>query len=223
MKSSFITRWSLLEIVRLGVGMVIVSILSIFFIDQKVTNWLNENLQGQLDGFARIITWFGLGDTYFLISIIGYLLARSFTGKAKKLIWLDRVAQTNKHFLFMLLCFFTSGILLLILKFTFGRARPYLTQNFESLNFQPFNLDWNYQSYPSGHTQVGFTLASFMSILFPKLSKLFFGFALLVGLSRVILEKHFLGDVIAGAYIGIIGTYIAWHWKGRKWFSALSD
>jgi membrane-associated phospholipid phosphatase len=84
------------------------------------------------------------------------------------------------------------------------------------LNFHPLTLDWNYQSYPSGHTQVGFTLATFLAFLYPKFTKYFYLVAGLIGLSRVILEKHYLGDVIAGAYIGILGTYLAWHWKGKK-------
>ena len=170
----------------------------------------------QLTGIAEIVTWFGLGDTYFMIAVIGYLLARLSQRKWSHLSWARRLAEVRGHFGFMFCSFLVSGILVLVLKMLFGRARPYHSVNYEPLNFQPFTLDWHYQSYPSGHTQVGFTLAAFLAILYPKGARIFFTLAALIGFSRVLLEKHYLGDVIAGAYVGILGTYLAWHWKGKQ-------
>jgi membrane-associated phospholipid phosphatase len=122
----------------------------------------------------------------------------------------------------MFLSFLVSGALVLTLKAIFGRCRPYFSPDYAPLNFNPLTLDWNFQSYPSGHTQVGFTLAAFLSILFPRRSTLFFTLAAIIGLSRVVLEKHYLGDVIAGAYVGILGTYITWHWCGKKFLGTVS-
>jgi membrane-associated phospholipid phosphatase len=202
--------------VRLGVLLIVCSIVSIFYVDQPLTRWIHESFRGDLDPIANFFTWFGLGDTYFLFSVLGYLFARLFAERLTHLSWARRLAQARGQFVLMFWSFFVSGILVLSLKSMFGRCRPYNSPDFLPLNFQPFTLDWNFQSYPSGHTQVGFTLASFLSILYPKRTKYFFLFASLVGLSRVILEKHYLGDVLAGAYVGIIGTYIAWHWKGKR-------
>jgi membrane-associated phospholipid phosphatase len=213
---SFIVKWPRHKIVFLGVFLVAGSILSIFYFDQPLTQWVHESIRGELDSIAKVFTWFGLGDTYFLISASGYLLARLFSQRLTHLSWTSRIAQAKSHFSFMFLSFLVSGLIVLILKGAFGRGRPYQSPDFIPINFRPFTLDWDYQSYPSGHTQVGFTLAAFLSILFPRGTKYFFVFAAIVGFSRVLLEKHYLGDVLAGSYVGILGTYLAWHWRGKK-------
>jgi len=215
-RKQFIFNWEKQQILFLGLVLGVSSILSIFYIDQPLTKWFHETVDGRLDFIARIFTALGSGDIYFFISVCGYLLARLFSQKLTHLNWSQRFSQTRHRFGFMFLSFFISGIMVLLLKFIFGRARPYHSSGFEPLQFHPFTLDWDFQSYPSGHTQVGFTLATFLSLLYPKQAKYFFLFATLVGFSRVILEKHYLGDVLAGAYIGISGTYLTWLWKGHQ-------
>ncbi|MEY4617457.1 MAG: hypothetical protein RJB66_2417 [Pseudomonadota bacterium] len=195
--------------------MVLTSILAIFYIDQPLTRWMHENVQPKFLSAAEVVTWFGLGDTYFMIAVFGYLLARLFTKKWTHLGWVRRWGEAKTNFIFMFYSFFVSGILVLFLKAFFGRCRPYHSVNYAPLDFQPLTLDWHYQSYPSGHTQVGFTLATFLSVLFPKFTKYFYCLAAFIGFSRVVLEKHYLGDVIAGAFVGILGTYVAWHWRGK--------
>lgn len=207
--------WNQKQIIILGFILMSSSLLSIIYFDQPLTQWFHVFFNGQLHSIANVATWFGLGDTYFFISVCGYLLARLFSHTLTHLSWAQRIAETHSRFSFMFLCFLVSGLMVLILKFIFGRSRPYNTTDFEPMTFQPFSLDWNYQSYPSGHTQVGFTLAMFLSILYPKGTKFFILFAAVVGLSRVILEKHYLGDVLAGAYVGIVGTFLTWKWRGQ--------
>lgn len=215
-KKSFIVKFKTQQVVSLGLTMGVSSLLSIFYFDQKITHWIHNEFQGSLDSTARVITWFGLGDTYFLVSVFGYLLTRLFSEKLSHLSWKNRLLEAKNRFIFMLLCFSISGVIVMILKMVLGRARPYHSSEFHSLDFNPMTLNWDYQSFPSGHTQVGFTLASFISILYPRLTIGIFTFASLVGLSRVVLEKHYLGDVFAGAYIGILGTFLAWKWSGKK-------
>lgn len=213
---SFLVTWNKGQITILGLILGIGSVLSIFYIDQPLTLWLHNMFQGRLDSVAKIFTWFGSGDTYFLISVFGYLIVRLFSEKLTHQSLQKRLEEAKERFKFMFLCFLVSGLFVLILKILFGRSRPYNSLDFSPINFQPITLDWNFQSYPSGHTQVGFTLASFISIIYPKLTVYIFTFATLVGISRIVLEKHYLGDVLAGAVIGISGTYITLNWKGKK-------
>jgi membrane-associated phospholipid phosphatase len=215
-QQSFLSRWRRVQIIYLGVGLLSLSVLSIFYVDQPLTRWVHGTFRGELDKAASIVTWFGLGDGYFLISVCGYLLARMFSTHLTHLSWRQRSEQARGRFAFMFLSFAISGALVLTLKSIFGRCRPYHSPDFLPLNFRPFTFDWNYQSYPSGHTQVGFTLATFLAVLYPKGTKWFYLLAALIGISRVVLEKHYLGDVLAGAYVGILGTYLAFHWHGRS-------
>ena len=87
------------------------------------------------------------------------------------------------------------------LKHTFNRHRPY--EKYPDL-IRPIEPE-NSPSFPSGHTAAAFSLATSLSITYPKWyviapSALW---ACGVGLSRINQGVHYPSDVIAGAAIGI--------------------
>ncbi len=57
-------------------------------------------------------------------------------------------------------------------------------------------------SFPSGHTLHAAAFAVLLSTFYPRLAPLLWGFASLVGVSRVVLGLHYPSDVLAGALIG---------------------
>lgn len=100
-----------------------------------------------------------------------------------------------------------SGILVNVIKPFIGRARPVLwiregLYGFEPLSF--FVSVWN--SMPSGHTTTAFALAFSLSKLYPKISWVWIGYGVLLGLSRVMVNAHYLSDVLAGAVLGWLVT-----------------
>lgn len=102
----------------------------------------------------------------------------------------------------------------IILKNLVGRLRPYqVLETLETLTRLPHD-----SSFPSGHTCAAFTVAGVIffccsrKIGIPALI-----FASFVGISRLYLGVHFLTDVLGGAMIGIIVSYIAcFLWNTRK-------
>ena len=66
-------------------------------------------------------------------------------------------------------------------------------------------------SFPSAHTALAFAAASYFDIRYGAENKtlvpLLYGAAALTALGRVEAKKHFLGDVAAGALIGVALTY----------------
>ena len=65
----------------------------------------------------------------------------------------------------------------------------------------------NYESFPSGHTTVAFSGASFITYRYGvKYAIPTYLLAAFVGYSRVHAKKHYWEDVIVGAGIGIINT-----------------
>ncbi len=72
----------------------------------------------------------------------------------------------------------------------------------------------SWHSFPSGHTATAFGVLFGLSlILRSRLGQLLaFVLATGVGFSRMYLSQHFLMDVTAGAFVGLVGGYIGWWW-----------
>ncbi len=90
-----------------------------------------------------------------------------------------------------------SGLLVTLLKYTFHRTRPNSGKN----NWQGPGLYPGNVSFPSGHTQVAFSLASSLSEKYGY-PYVFYTLAGLVGLARIVKNMHYLSDVVVGAYSG---------------------
>ncbi|WP_420128800.1 phosphatase PAP2 family protein [Longimicrobium sp.] len=91
-----------------------------------------------------------------------------------------------------------------LLKYSVGRERPSTTA--DPLRFRPLNGRNRWQSFPSGHAVVVFSLASALSeeARTPWVTALAYGGAAMVGWSRVYDDKHWTSDVAAGALVGIL-------------------
>ena len=72
------------------------------------------------------------------------------------------------------------------------------------------------RSFPSGHAQIAFAIAVYLSCLFRPLAPLFLAIAGLVGLSRIALGVHFPLDVAVGAVIGSVFSVVGFMWVERK-------
>ncbi|MBS0585852.1 MAG: phosphatase PAP2 family protein [Verrucomicrobia bacterium] len=94
------------------------------------------------------------------------------------------------------------------LKVVMARARPtlFLEEGVYGFFF-PVYADL-YRSFPSSHMAMAFGL--FMLLLHKKkISWLWVLLPMAVGISRLVLQKHFVSDVLAGAFIGILCALIA--------------
>jgi len=66
-------------------------------------------------------------------------------------------------------------------------------------------------SFPSGHTSTAFTLAILLASIVKKNFWVYFFpmIAFFVGYSRVYLAQHFVTDVLAGIFVGIVSSYLS--------------
>ncbi len=98
-----------------------------------------------------------------------------------------------------------------VIKFTAGRARPYVSQNPHDYGLWRGFAHEEYRSFPSGHTLTAFAAAAAVteetSEWWPHstwyIAPLMYGGATVVGLSRMYNNKHWASDVVMGAAIGI--------------------
>lgn len=112
-----------------------------------------------------------------------------------------------------------GGVLNGALKYTVGRERPSATD--DPHRYRPLNAENRWQSFPSGHAVVAFSLASALSeeARTPWVTVLAYGGAAAVAWSRVYDDKHWASDVTAGALIGILagrGTVRLLHRAGAE-------
>ncbi|MCY3973979.1 MAG: phosphatase PAP2 family protein [Simkaniaceae bacterium] len=83
-----------------------------------------------------------------------------------------------------------------LLKCLVGRARPFVLSGGEVTLFRHMTLDDFYHSFPSGHVGVACVTVAVCALHRPSFKRV--GMALLpfVALSRLVLMKHFVGDLL---------------------------
>jgi len=78
-----------------------------------------------------------------------------------------------------------------------------------------------YNSFPSGHTSQAFSMAAILSVEFGKKYKWMpfasYAIATSVGILRIMNNRHYISDVIAGAGIGILSTKISYWTHRYRW------
>jgi len=104
----------------------------------------------------------------------------------------------------------------------FGEPRPkWFFENslHEPLRLVPGYENYNYDSFPSGHTTTAFALCFSLALLVPRRHRwgklALFALALLIGYSRIYLSQHFLRDVLFGSLIGVTVTLICFYFSAR--------
>ena len=120
-----------------------------------------------------------------------------------------------KKALFIGICYLLTAIIAVLLKnYTFGyNHRPFAIPELNTLETYHWIKSYKMPtslSFPSGHTTTAFTFAIALSLLNKNkwFSIIFIVIASLVGLSRTLLSFHFLLDVVAGAIIGGVTSFI---------------
>jgi lipid A 4'-phosphatase len=103
-----------------------------------------------------------------------------------------------------------SGLIADVAKPVFGRLRPKLFLADQLYGFTWSGAHADHWSFPSGHAVTAAALATAFSLLHPRGWPLYVLAALLVAASRVILDAHYVSDVLGGAALGATVALALW-------------
>lgn len=153
------------------------------------------------------ITDYGLSD-WVLIPSLAILLVTLLAGFVlsgqAKLVSRELAALSG----FIFLGVGVPGLISNLLKRLIGRSRPVEFEVHGAFSFQHIFNDWNFQSFPSGHTTTAIALAFVVGFLWPRLFPYFLAIGVVVGISRVPVGMHYPTDVFAGVVVGMLGAYL---------------
>ncbi|MBU0742013.1 phosphatase PAP2 family protein [bacterium] len=111
-----------------------------------------------------------------------------------------------------------SGIATNVLKLLVGRSRPYNLLRHDEYGFVPFKIDYAYNAFPSGHTATVVAVALSLSFAFPRWRIPLFSVGAVVASTRILMNHHFLSDVIMGMVLAIAITSTMARWTScRTW------
>ncbi|MCC6891117.1 MAG: phosphatase PAP2 family protein [Hyphomicrobiales bacterium] len=197
------------------VGLAIVAVvLTMVFIDVTIIRMARQVPRWLFHVFD-VISDFGVAQA-FLFPLGGMLVLIAVITAPP----LERMSQAvlaclsvRLAFLFLAVAF--PGLVVTVVKRVVGRARPGFG-NDDVFLFQFFRLRVEFSSFPSGHATTAAAAAIAFGLLWPRLRTLVWTYALIIGLSRVIVKAHHPSDIIAGACFGIVGALLVRDWMAAR-------
>lgn len=163
---------------------------------------------GYLYPFCQVITLLGSAKTGFVFTLVSFVLAIFVLLKQPQ----NKLAN---HLLIMALAMVVAIFLETTLKYLLGRYRPEMLFQQGLYGFHYLSHQFLLNSTPSGHTTRFFVLVTGFSMMWKRLSPIFILLGLAVAFSRIVLEFHYLSDVVFGAMLGTFATL----WIGRIYHS----
>ncbi len=189
---------------------IIISFISIFVLADQLeaqtieTKWLHSINTGSGAFFNNSSKFLSTSDTYIAVGVPIFILTSGYLSKNK---------EEVKNGWYIASSLVVSSAFTIALKYSINRPRPYKTYP----GYIIPNGTEGSPSFPSGHTSMAFSIATSLSISYPKWyviapSMLW---ATSVGYSRMNLGVHYPSDVDAGAVLGVGSAWLTY--KANQW------
>ena len=182
---------------------VLLGIFSYFVLDARITTFFHHlvvahaMLHKYVSHIPDLLFPVVLAMTIFCWTALSVLVARGIQ---------------NVHTRFMQLCGVSVPLAYVaktILQYAFGRADPRMWLLHPHLTgFHWFHGGSGYTSFPSGHMTVFVALAAVLWLQYPRYRTLYVAGVGLLGAALVATNYHFVSDVVAGTYLGVLVCYI---------------
>ena len=156
-----------------------------------------------------VLFFFGNIQSPFLTTVMKIIVLLTDRGLIWTLLGIALLffARTRRAGITTLTALIISAILCnFVLKLIFDRARPFETHDLQLLTAIPYG-----SSFPSGHTTTAFASAVALWLENRKIGLPAIIFSVIVAMSRLYFQVHYLTDVLAGAVSGILFALLAYY------------
>lgn len=181
--------------------------------DVAVQRALLGSYDQHFNSVMRGLGWLGLGRNQVILCVFSAALCWR-KRRAVAVVWLSALPA-----------FAVAGISVIVLKMLVGRPRPKAVFALGADPYAPHPV-WDhgftsaFQSFPSGHSASTMAICTLLALGFPKYRAWILAFGAAACASRFLaVTPHFLGDVVAGAGLGIAAGLAVWHglaaWRTR--------
>ena len=179
---------------------------AMLWVDQPLALWIEST---QTDTSRALGHWLEeIGKSHW---ILGYCIVIS------AIAWRSRRDEAYLH-LRIFGAVAASGILANIIKILMCRPRPplFIEHGIRSWDLLAFKTEFLWSSFPSGHATTGLAIAVAGAAAYPRLKHAFWFIGIAIALGRIMLNAHYLSDVLAGSLLGTLAALWFADRLGRK-------
>lgn len=151
--------------------------------DRKINRYFTEHRLQWVQGIMTITTHLGTGAVW--VAVYAFFLT-FFHDRLTQLIYILVLAEA------------VALPFIVVLRYMTKRERPAISHHYF------FLAPWNRYSFPSHHALRVFIILVVGGAVFPAFLPLLMVTAAIVCFSRIYLAKHYLSDVLAGAFLGTL-------------------
>lgn len=165
-----------------------------FALDPFVRNWILEHQHRGTKQLMRAITRFGDWPSHTILGVL--LLAVA---------WWRGSNKWRRIFLSMLVACALAGAATRVVKIAAGRARPSVQSE---IRWSGPSFTSKNHAFPSGHAAASTAFFTALVIGSWRIGAAFMIVPAVIAFSRLYLDAHYLSDVVAGAFVGVLSALI---------------
>jgi membrane-associated phospholipid phosphatase len=173
--------------------------ISIIQIDRPLAIFIDTHLTALQEPFRKMLSGIEFLSEY---TVSRYLIAALILAAALFLFIRDKSVRRAKIFFFMGAVLVSSRLVTATLKVVFDRSRPFVFLEDRSIH----DFFSGGDSFPSGHATNYFSFFLPLIVLIPRYKWVLLILPTFIALQRVIVNEHYLSDVLAGILIASVMT-----------------